>query len=162
MSYSLCPSRNSQLQLPLRMVTAAMIFLIPWKESDAKLDDISKSRDTTLPTKVHLASSQSCGFSSSHVQMWELDHEKDWVLKNWCFPTVVLGKTPKSPLNSKEIKSVNPKGNQPWIFIGKTDAEAEFLILWPPDAKNWLVGKDPEAGKDWRQKKWAAEDDMVR
>ena len=144
------------------MVTATVKFLIPWKESNAKLDSISKSRDTSLLTKVHLVSSQSCGFSSNHVQMWEFGHEKDWVLKNLCFRTVVLGKTLKSPLNSKEIKSVNSKGNQPWIFIGKTDAEAEVLILWPPDTNNWLTEKDPEAGKDWQQKKWAVEDEMVR
>ena len=84
--------------------------------------------------------------------MWELDHKHGWVLKNWCFLTVVLEKTLESPLNYKEIKPVNPKGNQPWIFIGRTLAEAEALILWPPDEKNWLIGKDPDVGKDWRQK----------
>ena len=97
---------------------------------------------------------QSYGFSSSHVWMWELDHEEGWVPKNWCFWTVVLEKTLESPLDwrrsnqsiLKEIKPVNPKGNQPWIFIGKTDAEAS--ILWPPDVR---IGKDPDAGKDWRQ-----------
>ena len=95
--------------------------------------------------------SQSYSFSSSHVRMWELDHKEGWVPKNWCFWTVVLEKTLESPLDCKEIKPVNPKGNQPWIFIGKTDAEGEAPILWPPDAKNWLIGKDPDAGKDWRQ-----------
>ena len=81
--------------------------------------------------------------------MWELDHKEGWVLNNWCFQTVVLEKTLESPLDSKQIKLVNPKGNQPWVFIGRTDAEAP--IFWPPDAKNWLIGKDPDAGKDWRQ-----------
>ena len=93
--------------------------------------------------------SQSHGFSSSHVWIWELDHKEDWVLKNWCFLIVVLEKTLESPLDSKEIKPVNPKGNQSWIFIGRTEAEA--LILWPPAGKSWLIGKDPDAGKDWRQ-----------
>ena len=106
--------------------------------------------------------SQSYGVCSSHVQMWELDHKEGWALKNWCFRIVVLDKTPESPLESKEIKPVNPKGNQPWIFIGKTDAKVETPILWPPDAKNWLMGKDPDAGKDWRQeKKGATQGEMV-
>ena len=105
-------------------------------------------------------SSQRYGFSSNHVWMWELDHKESWVLKKWCFWTVVLEKTLERPLDSKEIKPVNPKGNQPWIFIGRTDAEAP--ILWPPDAKNWLIGKDPDAGKDWRQaEKGTTEDEVV-
>ena len=83
--------------------------------------------------------------------MWELDHKEGWALKNWCFWSVVLEKTPKYPLDSKEIKPVNPKGNQSWIFIGRTDPKAEAPILWPPDAKTWLIGKDPDAGKDWGQ-----------
>ena len=86
-----------------------------------------------------------------------MDHEENWVLKNWCFQTLIL----ESPLDSKEIKSVNPKRNQPWIFIGRTGAEGEALILWPPDAKNWLIEKDPDAGKDWGQEKWVTEDEMV-
>ena len=94
--------------------------------------------------------SQNKGFFSSHVQLWELDYKESWVLKNWCFWTVVLERTLESPLDSKEINSVNPKGNQPWIFIGRTDAEAP--IIWPPDLKSWLMGKDPDTGKDWRQK----------
>ena len=85
--------------------------------------------------------------------MWELDHKESWALKNWCFSTVVLEKTLESPLDCKEIKLVNPKGNQPWIFIGRTDAKAETPILWPLDGKNWLIGKDSDAGKDWRQKR---------
>ena len=107
-------------------------------------------------------SSQSYGFFSSCVWMWELDHKKSWVQKNWCFWTVVLEKTLESLLDCKEIKSVNPKGNQPWIFIGRTDAEAEALIPWPPDVKSWLTGKDPDAGKDWGQEeKGTTEDEMA-
>ena len=83
--------------------------------------------------------------------MWELDYKESWALKNWRFWPVVLEKTLESPLDCREIQPVNPKGNQSWIFIGRTDAEAETPILWPPDAKNWLIGKDPDAGKDWRQ-----------
>ena len=107
-------------------------------------------------------SSQGYGFSSSHVQMWELDNKKGWAPKNWCFLTVVLEKTLESPLDCKEIQPVNPKGNQSWIFIGRTDAKAEAPILWPPDVMNWLIGKDPDAGKDWRQEeKGTTEDEMV-
>ena len=120
-------------------------------------DSILKSRDITLPTKVH----QGYRFSRAHVWIWELDCEEGWVPKNWCFWTVVLEKTLVSPLNCKKIKSVNPKRNHLWIFIGRTDAEVP--ILWPPDAKSWLIGKDPEAGKDWAQEeKGVTEDDMVR
>ena len=107
-------------------------------------------------------SSQSYGFSSSHVRMWELDHKESWAPKNWYFRIMVLEKTLESPLDCKEIKPVHPKGNQSWIFIGRTNAEAETPILFPPDAKNWLVGKDPDAGKDWRQEeKEMTEDEMV-
>ena len=94
--------------------------------------------------------------------VWELYRKEGWTPKNWCFWTVVLEKTLESPLDSKEIKPINPKGNQPWIFTGRTDAAAEALILWPPDAKNWLTGKDPDAGKDWRkEQKGMTEDEMV-
>ena len=106
--------------------------------------------------------SQSYGFSSSHVWMWELDQKVGWVPKNWCFPIVVLEKILESPLDCKEIHPVNLKGNQLCIFIGRTDAETETPILWPPDAKNWLTGKDPDAGKDWRwEEKGMTEDEMV-
>ena len=94
-------------------------------------------------------SSQSYGFSSSHVWMWELDYKERWALKNWCFWTVMLEKTLESPLNCKEIQPVHPIGNQSWIFIGRTGAEVETPILWPSDVKSWLIGKDPDAGKDW-------------
>ena len=91
--------------------------------------------------------SQGYGFSSGHVWMWELDYKESWAQKNWCFWTVVLEKTLESPLDSREIQPVHPKGNQSWIFTGKTDVEAETPILWPPDAKNWLIGKDPDEAK---------------
>ena len=124
-------------------------MLAPWKKS------YDQPRQHIKKQKHHFAnkglSSQSYGFSSSHVWMWELDHEESWVLKNWCFWTVVLEKTLESPLDSKEIKAVNSNGNQSWMFIVKTDAEAEAPILWPADGKNWLTGKDPDAGKDWSQ-----------
>ena len=94
--------------------------------------------------------------------MWELDHNKSWVLKNWCFWTVVLEKALESPLDCKAIQPVHSKGNQSWIFIGRTDAEADAPIFWPPDVKNWLLRKDPDAGKDWRQEeKGITEDEMV-
>ena len=107
-------------------------------------------------------SSQGYGFSSGHVWMRELDYKESWAQKNWCFWTVVLEKTLESPLDCKDIQSVYPKENQSWIFIGRTDAEAETPILWPPDAKSWLIGKDPGAGKDWGQEeKGMTEDEMV-
>ena len=93
--------------------------------------------------------------------MWELDYKESWAPKNWCFWTMVLEKTLESPVVFKEIKPVHPKGNQSWIFIGRTDAEAKTPILWPPDAKNWLIWKDPDAGKDWRQEKGMTEDEIV-
>ena len=110
------------------------------------LDSVLKNRHTTLPMKVH---SQSYGFPSSHVEMWELDHKEGRAVKNWCFWNVVLEKTLESLLDRKEIKPVNPKWNYSWIFIGRTDAEAEAPEIWPPDAKSRLTGKDPDAGKDW-------------
>ena len=107
------------------------------------LDSVLQSRDITLPY------SQSYGFSRSHVWMSELDHKEGWALKNWYFWTVVLVKTLESPLDCKEIKPVNSKGNQPWIFIRRTDAKAEIPVLWPCDAKSRLIGKDPDDAKDW-------------
>ena len=107
-------------------------------------------------------SSQSYGFSSSHVWMWELNYKESWELKNWCFWTVVLEKTLESPLDWKEIQPVHPKGDQSWVFTGVTGVEAETPILWPPDGKNWLIRKDPDAGKDWGQeKKGTTEVEMV-
>ena len=130
--------------------------LLLGRKAMINLDSVLKSRDITLPTKV--PSSQSYGFSSSHVWMWELDHKESLVPKNWCFWTVVLEKTLESPLECKEIQPALPKGNQSWIFIGRTDAKAETPILWPPD----FFGKDPDAGKYRRQEeKGMTEDEMV-
>ena len=123
------------------------------------LDSILKSRDIASSTKVHLV--KAIFFSSSHVWMWELDHKESWASKNWFFWTVVLEKTLESPLDCKEIHPVYPKGNQSWIVIGRTDAEAETPILWPPDVKNWLIWKHPDGGKDWRREKGMTEDEMV-
>ena len=107
-------------------------------------------------------SSQGYGISSSLVWMWELDYKESWVPKNWCFWTMVLEKTLESPLNCKEIQPVHPKGDQSWVFIGRTDVEAETPVFWPPDVKSWLIGKDPDAGKDWEQEeKGMTEDEMV-
>ena len=148
----------------MQMVTAATLeikrSLLPGRIAMTNLDSVLKSRDNHFANKGLY--SQSYGFSSSHVWMWELAHKGGWELKNWCFWTVVLEKTLESPLDSKEIKPVNPKGSQPWIFIGRTGAEAGAPILWPPDAKSWLTGKDLDAEKDWGQKeKTAWEDKMV-
>ena len=133
-----------------------LLFL---RKAMTNLDSILKSRDITLKTKVCLV--KAMFFFSSHVWMWGLHYIEKWVLKNWCFWTVVLQKTLESPLDYKEIQPVNRKGNHSWIFIRRTDAEAETPILWPPDAKNWLIEKDPDAGKDWGQEKGTTEDEMV-
>ena len=130
------------------MVTEIKIRILLGSKAVTNLDSVLKSRDITLLTKFHLVKAI-YGFSSSHVWLWKLDHKEGWAPKNWFFWTVVLEKTLESLLDSKEIKPVNPKGTQPRIFIGRTDAEAEVSILWPPDAKSWLIGKDPDAGKDW-------------
>ena len=119
------------------------------RKAMTNLVNILKSRDITDKGP----SSQSYDFSSNHVWMWELDHKESWMLNNWCFWIVVLKKTPDSPLDGKEGQPVNPKGNQSWIFIGRTDAEAEAPILWLHDGKNWLIGKDPDAGKDWSRRR---------
>ena len=131
----------------------------PWKKS------YDKPRQHIKKQRHHFAnkglSSQDYGFSSGHVWMWELDHKESRASKNWCFWTVVLEKTLQISLDCK-IKPVSPKGNQPWILIERTDAEAEFCILWPPVAKSQLTGKDTDAGKDWRQgEKGMTRDDMV-
>ena len=128
-------------------------MLAPWKKSRDQPRQHIKQQRHYFANKG--PSSQSYGFSSSHVWMWELDYKESWVPKNWCFWTVVL-ETLESPLDFKEIQPVNPKENQSWIFTGRTDAEAEAPILWPPDVKNRVSEKDPDAGKDWRQegKEW--------
>ena len=110
--------------------------------------------ESRLPGEISITSER-----EREKRMWELDHKESWEPKNWCFWAMVLAKTLKSPLDCKEIQLVHPKGNQPWIFIGRTDAEAP--ILWPPDAKNWLIRKDPEAGKDWRQEEKGMTEDEV-
>ena len=135
-------------------------MLVPWKKSyDQPRQHIEKQRHNIADKGP---SSQNFGFSSSHVWMWELDYKESREPKNWCFWTVVLEKTLKSPLDCKEIQPVNPKGNQSWILIRRTNAEAGSLILWSPDVKNWLIGKYPDARKDWRQEeKRTAEDEMV-
>ena len=144
------PTLFSWAPKSLQIVTAAM-----------KLKDACSLEEMLWPT-YHIKkqrhyfarkdlSSQSYGFSSSHVWMWVLDCKESWAPKNWCFWTVMLKKTLESPLDCKEIQPVHPKGNQSWIFIGRIDAETEAPILWPPDAKKWLIKKDPNAKKDWRQ-----------
>ena len=120
-------------------------MLAPWKKSYDQLRLLIKKQRHHFANKG--PSSQGYGFSSNHVCMWELYYKENWALKNWCSWTVVLKKTLESSLDCKDIQSVHPKGNHSWIFIGRTDTEAETLILWPPDAKNWLIGKDPHAGK---------------
>ena len=122
-------------------------MLAPWKKSYDQPRQHIKKQSHYFANKGPL--SQSYGFSNSHVWMWELDYKESWLPKNWCFWTVVLEKTLVYPLDCKEIQPVYPKGNQSWIFIGRTDAEAESPILWPNNVKNWLNGKDPDAGKDW-------------
>ena len=134
-------------------------MLAPWKKSyDQSRQYIKKQRHYFTNKDPY---SQSYGFSSSHVWMWELAHKEGWELKNWCFQTVVLEKTLESPLDCKEIKPVNPKRNQPWIFIGRNDAKAEAAVLWFPDVKSWLIGKDPDAVKNWRKEKGTTENEMV-
>ena len=135
-------------------------MLVPWKKSyDQPRQHIKKLRHYFANKGP---SSQSYGFSSSHIWLWPLDSKESWVLKNWCFWTVVLEKTLESPLDGKEVKLVSPKGNQSWTFIGRTDAEAEIPILWPLDVENWLIWKDPDVGKDWRwEEKGMIEDKMV-
>ena len=123
-------------------------MLAPWKESYGQTRQHIRRQRHYFANKA--PSSQGYGFSSCHVWMWELDHKESWVLKYWCFWTVVLEKTLESPLDCKEIQPVHPKGDQSWVFTGRTDAEAETPVLWPPDANNWFIGKDPDAGKDWR------------
>ena len=133
-------------------------MLAPWKKSyDQPRYYIKKQRHYFAKKGP---SSQSFGFSSGHVWMWEMDYKESWAPKNWCLWTVVLEKTLESPLDCKEIQPVHSKGDQPWVFFGRNDAETP--ITWPPDAKNWLIGKDPDAGKDWRwEEKGTTGDEMA-
>ena len=139
----------------------------------SKVSGIKRSKESYDQPRWHIKkqrhyfankgpSSQSYGFSSGHEWMWEWDHKENCVPKNWCFWTVVLEKMLESPLDCKEIKLVHPKGDQSWVFIGRTDVEAETPVLWPADGKSWLIWKDPDAGKDWGQEeKGMTEDEMV-
>ena len=143
------------------MVTAAtkLRCLLLGRKAMTNLDSILKSRNITLLTKVHIVKAM---VFPEVMQMSELDHKEGWVLKNLCFRYVVLEKTLESPLDCKEIKPVNPKGNQPWVFTGRIDAEAEASILWPLDVKSQLTGNDADARKDWgQQEKKATENEMV-
>ena len=135
-------------------------MLTPWKQSyDQPRQHIKKQRYYFANKGL---SSHSYGFSSSHLWMRELNYKESWAPKNWCFWTVVLEKTLENPLDCKEIHPVHPKGDQSWVFIAKIDVEAETPILWPPDVKNWLIWKDPDAGKYWRwEEKGTTEDEMV-
>ena len=133
-------------------------MLAPWKKSyDQPRQHIKKQRHYFTNRDL---SSQTYGFSINHIWMWELDYKERWVPKNWCFWTVLLKKTLDSPLDFKEIQPVYPKGNQPWIFIERTDTEAEISILRPPDTKNWLTRKNPDVGKDWRKEEKGMTEEM--
>ena len=142
------------------MVTAAMKL----KDAYSLEGSYDQPREYIQKQRHYFAnkglSSQGYGFSSSHVWMWELDCEESWAL-NWCFWTVVLEKTLESPLDCKEIQPIHSEGDQSWVLIGRPDVEAETPILWPPDAKSWLIGKDPDAGKDWGQENGTTEDEMA-
>ena len=144
------------------MVTAAT----KWKDVCSWKKSYNKSRQGIKKKRHHFSNkgpySQNYGFCSSHVWMWQLDHKEGWEPKNWCFWTIAVENTLQSPLDYKEIKPVSPNGNQPWIFIERTDAEAEAPVLWSPDAKSWLIRKDSDAGKEWRpEEKWVTEDEEV-
>ena len=134
-------------------------MIIPWKESyDRHRQQFKQQRHHFVNKSPSI---QGYGFSSGRVWMWELDYKESWALENWRFWTVVLEKTLESPLGCKEIQPVHPKGDQCWVFIGRTDVEAETPILWPPDLKSWLTWKDPDVGKDWGQEKGMTEDEMA-
>ena len=145
----------------LQMVTAAMKLkdAVPWTKTMTNLDSILKSRDFTLPTKVHIVKAMVFPVVMNGCESWTIkkaECQRIDAFELWCWRRL------ESPLDCKEIQPVHPKGNQSWIFTGRTDAEAETPILWPPDVKNWLIGKDPDAGKDWRQEeKGMTEDEMV-
>ena len=146
--WKLCQTLFFWAPKSLQMVTAAMKLktLAPWKKSSDQPRQHIKNQRHYFADKGLF--SQSYCFSSGHVWMWELEYKESWTPKNWCFWTVMLEQTLESPLDCKEIQP-----HQSWICIGRTDAEAEAPTLWPPDAKNWLIGKDPDAGKDWRREK---------
>ena len=163
------PTMTERLQLEKEMAThsSVLAWRIPGTGKPGGLLSMGSHRVRLLKrlsssSSSSIISSQGYGFSSGHVWMWELDCEEGWAPKNWCSWTVVLEKTLESSLDWKEIQPVHPRGDHSWIFIGRIDAEAETPILWPPDVKNWLVGKDPDVGKDWGQEeKGMTEDEMV-
>ena len=151
----LCPTLSDPMDCSLPGSSIHGIF-----QARVSRQHVKKQRHCFASKHPH---SQSYGFSNSHVQIWEWGHKEGWVPKSWCFPVVMLEKTIESPLDHKEIKPINPKGNQPWICIGKIAPDAKATILWLPYAKNWLIGKYPDAGRDWRQKdRGVAEGEMVR
>ena len=133
-------------------------MLAPWKKSYDQPRQILKSGDIFCQQR---SIQPSYGFSSGHVQMWELDHKESWALKNWCFWTVLLQKTLESPLDCKEIQPVHSEGDQPWDFFGRNNAKAETLVLWPPHAKSWLIGKDSDAERDWGQEELGTTEDEM-
>ena len=150
-------SRTGRVNVEMAILPKAIYRFTIISIKMTNLDSMLKNRDTTLLTKVHIVKARLFQYGC------ELDHKESWALNNWWFWPVVLEKTLESPLDSKAMKPLNPKGNQSWMFIGRTEAEAEAPILWLPDLKNWLTGKDSDVGKDWRQeKKGMAEDEMVR
>ena len=156
-----CGFSLSALWCPLSAPTVLLGFLLPWTWSISSW--LLQQRAAAVYICIYVPpSNQGYGFYSGHVWMWELECEESWVLKNWCFWTVVLEKTLESPLDCKEIQPVHSKGDQPWVFIGRTDAKAETPILSLPHEKSWLIGKDPNAGKDWGQeKKGMTENEMA-
>jgi len=158
------PTKVLLVKVKVKSLCHVWLFVTPWTVAYHAPQSMVFSRQeywSGLPFPSP-PSSQGYGFSSGHVWMWELDWEEGWVPKNWCFWTVVLEKTLESPLDCKDIQPVHPKGDQSWVFIGRTDAKAETPILWPPDAKSWLIGKDPDSGKDWGQEeKGTTEDEMA-
>ena len=147
------PSRDHALEKVMASHSSTLAWKIPWTEEPAWPKAIGKQSIASKGPKL-------C-FSSGHVWIWELDYKESWTLKNWCFWTVVLEKTIESPLDCKEIQPVHPKGDQSWVFSGRTDAEAETPKLWPPDVKNWLIGRDPDSGKNWKQETGMTEDETV-
>ena len=159
--------RRGDRSPPLWLQNHCRQWLQPWirrrlllgRKAMTNLNSVLVSRDITLPTKVRIA--KAIG-TSGHVQLWELDSKEGRMPKNWCLRTVVLEKTPESTLDNKDIRPVNLKGNQFWIFVGKTDAKAETPIFWSSDVNSWLIGRVPDAGKDWGQKeKRLSEDEMI-
>ena len=152
---------------PNQGLNLSLLYPLHWQAGSLPLVPPGKPRQHIRKQRYYFPdkslSSQSYGFSSRHVWMWELDYKESWVPKNWCFWIVVLEKTLKSPLDCKQMKPISPKGNQPWIFIGRTDAEADTPTLWPSDAKSRFTGKDPDAGQGWRwEEKAVTEDKKVR